>query len=100
MNGDINVDKTLEEAMTRMGKYEDKDGFYPNENTGEEFIPVYNILLDNINGTYAYFAETRPGGSEKVDNNIITYEENVRREDEKAKLEAEKKAEEAAEITE
>ncbi len=96
MKGDPNVDKTLEEAMTRMGKYEDKDALYPKENTGDEYTPLYNILLDSLNGSFSYFAETRPGGSEKVDNNIITSQEKRRREEE-AKLEAEAKAEEESE---
>lgn len=100
MNGAKNVDEVLEEAMTRMGKYEDKDKLYPKENTGDEYTPLYNILLESLNGSFSYFSETRPGGSEKVDNNIITSEEKRRREEEAAKLEAEKAEEVTEEVTE
>ena len=86
MNGEVKVDDILEEATSKMGKYEDGYGLYPKENTEGTYTPVYNILLENLNGSFSYFAETRPGGTYKIDNNIITSEEKRRREEEAALL--------------
>ncbi len=86
MNGEADVDAVLEEATDKMGKYEDGYGLYPKENLEGEYTPVYNILLENLNGSFEYFSETRPGGSDKIDNNIITSEERRRREEEAALL--------------
>ena len=85
MNGEIDIDGVLEEATTKMGKYEDLLGLYPVEED-EPYVETYNALLTNLNGTFSSFASTRPGGAIAIDNSVISKEEKKRREEAEALL--------------
>ncbi len=80
MKGEVEIDAVLEEATTRMGKYEDVLGLYPVEED-EPYLETYNALLTSLNGTFSTFSATRPGGTTAIDNSVISKEEKKRREE-------------------
>lgn len=78
MNGVANADEVIEEAVTKMGKYEDRLALYPPQ--GDKYTPPYNLLLESLDGGFGAFAGNRPRGKVKIDNTVITEDEQERRE--------------------
>ncbi len=81
-DGVVNVDDVFEEINTRLGKYEDVLGLYPNanEDDGGYTEPYINLQI-SLDSSFAGFAGSRPGSTGEIDNSIITKEEAERREE-------------------
>lgn len=85
MNGEPNIDEVLEDATTRMGKYEDRMNLYPDEKD-DEYVETYNLLLASLNSSFSNFASSRPGGKTEISRDVITKEEKEKRAEEEALL--------------